>query len=133
MAANHFAALVDRYRNGRSDRRIAADGNINLNWLAYPLRPGTTLRVMPDEARIGLLAAAIGAPIREVREAFENDVYGEVPYDAAKGGDDDPQLARIMRLAYGLDAHHRVTLEAMAKSLATLQRRTATISEREVG
>jgi hypothetical protein len=129
MAAPHFAALVDQYRNGRSDRRIAADGGLNLNWLTYPLRPGTIIRVMPDDARIALLARAIGASAAEVRTAFEQDVHGETPYATLRGQEgqeQDPQMQQLVRLAGGLDTHHRGTLVAMARSLATLQRRTTT-------
>lgn len=132
MAYDHFAALVRDYRNGRSDRRIIQDSNIPPHWLSYYLRPGTTVSAMPDNNRIVALAKALRAPVDEVRHAFEQDLEGVSPYAALRGHDDDPQMQELLRLAEGLDTHHRGTLVSMARSLRTLQRRTTAIETRDI-
>lgn len=137
MAADHFAALVDRYRDGRTDRQITSAAEIPHHWLSYYLKPSTSIKTMPEAQRISALARAIGCSIREVHTKFSLDVTG-TPFDDTDdeiGANGDPQTKEMQRLWSGLDPHHRVTGIAMLRSLNTLQRRTTieTSGIREVG
>lgn len=104
----------------------------------WPLKPSTSVRTMPEEGRLRQYAEAIGAPLEEARAAFAADIpdVPHIPVRPAEDADDDPMTAQMQRLWGGLDSHHRATMVSMAKSLATLQRRTTAIegnSMREVG
>lgn len=133
MAATHFAALVQRYRHGRSDRQMAIAADIPMHWLQTPLKPSTSLKTMPSDVRITGLARAIGATDREVRAAFAADVTG-TPMDAEIIPGDDPLTDQMLRVWSGLDVPYRVMMLGFAKSTATLQRKLDSDDEmREVG
>lgn len=122
MAADHFATVVNKYREGRKDAQIVREADIPSDWLTRPLKPSTRLRTMPDEGRIAALARAIGAPVEEVRAAFAADVSG-TPIGATPIDHDDPQTRDLLRLWARLDSHHRGFLLSVTRSTATMQRK----------
>lgn len=134
MAMEHVTAVVDRYRRGRTNRAMANAADIPLHWLADPLKPGTSMKKMPDDGRIAELARAIGAPFRELRDAFADDITGrtgtgEMPADM------DALTAQMWRVWEDLDVPYRVMLLGFGRSTATLQRKLGTRNNeiREVG
>lgn len=130
MAMDHFAAVMRRYRAGRSDRQITTEAGIPHHWLSIYTKPSTSIKTMPDDGRIQALARAIGCPYGELRAAFRDDVTG-ASANAETVPETDPQTKEMLRLWSGLDTHHRGTNIAVLRSLATLQRRTTAIDARD--
>lgn len=72
----HYRALLDRYRHGRSNRRIAREAGLSANKISHYLKASSRITHMPTPEALTDIARALGhgcTPL-EVMEAFGADL-----------------------------------------------------------
>lgn len=71
---NYLRALINDYRPGQSVRHIERTSGLAENKLGYWLKPGSSVKRMPNPATVNEIAAALGCVPRDVFLAFAYDL-----------------------------------------------------------
>lgn len=113
MPAEHLRALIHQRRPGQTVRQLTLAANLDLNRIAYYLKPSTKLEQIPKLDSLNDIARAIGCSVAEVTEAFAADC--KIPWGPPL---DDDRLAAIVRLFRMMGDADKAVLVRLAHALA---------------